>query len=306
MTALRKGRVRPLRTFTRFPFLSLLPLAALVCPTPLLSQHWTLDSDVVLATRYEWRGLPLDPGLNTQYSLYGSVAWSDLTVTAGVWSLTDLSSEEGIGLPYRWASETSPWIEAAVGGPSRQFFGGLTAYTFRSPGAVVSLERRDTWEVYAGARGALPTVPFVGEAVLYWDPHRLAGGYGELAGALQIPFWTGLIAPVGSIFLETRTGLSLGQERRSDDTQSTDFLFEEAGFTHVDVSLRTTLLPVPVWSLRASLTLEGHWMKGFDPATKTMVAQAGERLDPTRWSWRVGLRLTAPRCRPERELCRDL
>ena len=281
-------------------------LALLLFPGPLLSQQWALESDLVLASRYEWRGLQLDPGLNAQYALYGSAAWRQLIVTAGLWSLTDLSSEEAVGLPHRWAPETSPWIEAAIGGRWSQVFAGLTAYWFRTPEPEVSLKRSDTWEAYAGARGALPRVPLVGEATLYWDPHGVGGGYGELAGALQIPFWTGLIVPVGSVFLETRTGLALGQERRGDDAEPTDFLFEEAGFTHVDVSLRTTLLPIPIWSLAASLTLESHWTRGLDLATKRVVAQAGGALDPTRWSWTLGLRLTVPRCRPERELCRDL
>ena len=58
----------------------------------LLAQEWTLETDIELASKYEWRGLQLGPGFNTQYAAYGSVAWDDLMLTAGVWSLTDLSS----------------------------------------------------------------------------------------------------------------------------------------------------------------------------------------------------------------------
>ena len=77
-------------------------------PTALFSQQWALETDIGLASHYEWRGLQLDPGLNVQQAVYGSVAWRDLMLTAGIWSLTDLSSEGSVGLPERWGFRDEP------------------------------------------------------------------------------------------------------------------------------------------------------------------------------------------------------
>jgi hypothetical protein len=276
-----------------------------ISPLPLLAQEWTLEADIELASKYEWRGLQLDPGWNTQYAAYGSLAWDDFMVTAGVWSLTDLSSET-YGLPERWAFETSPWIEASVGGNRGEVLAGLTGYLLKDPEPGTDFRRGNTWEVYAGARGAMPGAPLLGEAIVYWDVDRVGGVYGELAAILQIPVWVGLVVPVGSMFLEGRSGFALGQELEVDDTEPSDYNFAERGFTHLDISLRTTFLPVPAGPFMASLTIDGHWVRGFDPETKLIGVQVGGPRDRTRWWWGFGLRVTFPRCRPERELCQDL
>ena len=148
--------------------------------------------------------------------------------------------------------------------------------------------------------------PLIGEATIYWDLDRVGGAYGEVAATLQIPVWVGLVVPIGSLFLEGRSGIALGQERRVGDTSPSDYGFEDRGFTHVDVSLRTTLLPVPVGPSMASLTLDSHWVRGLDPETRLSGVTVGGPVDRTRWWWSRGLRFTLPRCRPERELCRDL
>ena len=95
-------------------------LSFVISPTALFSQQWALEADLELASHYEWRGLQLDPGLNAQHAVYGSLAWRDLMLTVGIWSLTDLSSEGPVGLPERWAFETNPWIEASFGGDRGQ------------------------------------------------------------------------------------------------------------------------------------------------------------------------------------------
>jgi len=271
----------------------------------LLAQEWTLETDIELASKYEWRGLQLGPGFNTQYAAYGSVAWDDLMLTAGVWSLTDLSSGAE-GLPERWAFETSPWIEASVGGPRGQVLAGLTGYLLQDPEPGTDFRRGNTWEVYAGARGAMPGAPLLGEALVFWDVDRVGGVYAELAATLQIPVWVGLVVPIGSMFLEGRTGIALGQERSVDDTEPSDYNFAERGFTHLDISLRTTLLPVAAGPVTASLTIDAHWVRGLDPETKLLGVRVGGPRDRTRWWWGLGLRFTFPRCRPERELCQDL
>ena len=281
-------------------------LSFVISPTALFSQQWALEVDLELASHYEWRGLQLDPGLNAQHAVYGSLAWRDLMLTVGIWSLTDLSSEGPVGLPERWAFETNPWIEASFGGDRGQLVVGLTGYSFRSPEPGTVLRRGDTWEAHAGARGAMPGAPFIGEATVYWDLDRVGGAYGEVAATLQIPVWAGLVVPIGSIFLEGRSGITLGQERRVGDTGPSDYVFEHRGFTHIDVSLRTTLLPVPAGPFMASLTLDSHWVWGLDPETRRRGVRVGGPVDRTRWWWSLGLRFTLPRCRPERELCRDL
>ena len=216
-----------------------------LAPALLSAQQWTLEGDVALRSRYEWRGLALDPGHNLKYSAYASVAWDAASVTFGVWSLADLSTNPSAGLPERWGFETSPWLDATLGDDRRQLVVGITGYDIGAPSGPEPLRRSDTWEIYAGGRGALPGAPVVGEAVVYWDMGRVGGAYAEVAGALQIPVWAGLIVPVGSIFLEGRTGFALRQERGAGETDPRDFHFEGGGLTHLDVSLRTTLLPVP-------------------------------------------------------------
>ena len=115
----------------------------------------------------------------------------------------------------------------------------------------------------------------------------------------------GLVVPVGSWFLEGRSGYSLGQERTAGDAPS-EYLFEDRGLTHLDVSLRMTLLPVPAGPFNASLTSDVHWTRGLDAETKRIGVLTGGARDRSRWWWGVGVRFTLPRCRPERELCRDL
>jgi hypothetical protein len=281
-------------------------LWAVISPIALFAQDWALEADVELASKYEWRGLQLNPGLNVQYAVYGSLAWSDLMLTAGVWSLTDLSSEATVGLPVRWAFETNPWIEASFGGNGGQVVAGATGYVFQSPAPGTVFRRGNTWELYAGARGAMPGAPLLGEATVYWDADRVGGAYAEVAATLQIPVWAGLVVPIGSMFLEGRSGFALGQERSPDDTDPSDYLFEDRGITHVDVSLRTTLLPFPAGPFMASLTLDAHWVRGLDAETKRLGVRVAGSRDRTRWWWGLGLRFTLPRCRPERELCRDL
>ena len=78
------------------------------------------------------------------------------------------------------------------------------------------------------------------------------------------------------------------------------------GITHVDLSLHMTLLPVAAGPFMASLTLDSHWVRGLDPETKRLGVRVGGARDRTRWWWGLGLRFSLPRCRPERELCRDL
>ena len=288
------------------PSRALAALSVAVSPIALFAQDWALEADLELVSHYEWRGLQLDPGLNAQHAVYGSLAWRETILTAGVWSLTDLSAEATVGLPQRWAFETDPWIEASLGGNRGHLVAGLTRYAFRSPDPGTVFRRGNTWEVYAGARGAMPGAPLLGEATVYWDVDRVGGVYGELAAILQIPVWAGLVVPIGSMFLEGRSGFALGQERSVDDTDPSDYLFEGRGITHLDVSLRTTLLPVPAGPFFASLTLDAHWARGLDPETKRLGVRVAGSRDRTRWWWGFGLRFTLPRCRPERELCQDL
>lgn len=287
-------------------FWGLPALAMVASPNALLAQEWALEADIGFASHYEWRGLQLDPDLNLQHAVYGSLAWSDLMLTAGVWSLTDLSFDPAIGIPSRWAFEANPWIEASLGGNRGQVVAGLTRYSFRDADPGTVLRRGNTWEVYAGANGAMPGAPLLGEATVYWDVSRVGGAYAEIAAILQIPVWVGLVVPVGSIFLEARSGIALGQERRLDDTEPSDYNFEERGLTHLDISLRTTLLPMSAGPFEASFTIDGHWIRGLDPETELIGWWVGGPRDRTRFMWAVGLRLTFPRCRPERELCQDL
>ena len=285
--------------------MALFAVAALVLPAGpacLAAQAWSLDAEATYASRYEWRGLIRDTGSNLQHSVFTSVSWDRVIVTTGVWTVADLSPASN-GLPRRWGSELSPWLEASYGSESAGAFVGGTAYLFTED---ASPDRRsETAEIYAGATGMLPRVPLELETTLFWDVHRVKGGYLETAAALQIPLWNAVLVPVGSLFLEGRMGASLGHERDEGDADVAHY-FEQRGFTHVDVALLTTSTPVAFWRLEGSVTLESRWTRGFDPATRRWDGGPMQALDRDRWTWRVGVHLTAPVCRPERELCRDL
>ena len=284
----------------------LLAISSMGAAASLSAQELRLEGDMAMRSRYEWRGLALDPGYNLQYSAYASVGWGRASLTLGAWSLADLSTDPSTGLPERWGFETSPWLEATLGDDRRQLVVGVTGYDLGAPPGPEPLRRSDTWETYLGGRGAVPGAPIVGEAVIYWDMDRVGGGYAEVAGALQIPVWAGLIVPVGSIFLEGRSGFALGQERGTGETDPRDYYFEGNGLTHLDISLRTTLLPVPVGPFNASLNLESHWVTGYDRETKRVGFATDGATDRRHWWWGLGIRVAFPRCRPDRELCRDL
>jgi hypothetical protein len=281
-------------------------LCILAGPAPLQPQDWTVEGDLVLASSYEWRGLRLDPGANLQYSAYASVAWERVQLTAGAWSIADLSSGSPLGLPQRWGSEISPWVEAGFGGARNRIFLGSVGYLVEGGAAGAPLRREGTWEVYAGGRGALPRIPILGEAVLFWDAERWDRGYGEVAAALQIPLWVGSVVPLGSLFLEGRGGFALGDQSEASAADGGTTLYGETGMTHADVSLRTTLLPLGLGPVSASFTLATHWIRSLDEETERIGFQPGGPVDPSRWMWAMGMRLLFPRCRPERELCRDL
>jgi hypothetical protein len=215
--------------------------------------------------------------------------------------VTDLSRGDD-GLPGGWGSEKSPWIEASYGSDAAFAFMGAASYHIDGHGN--GLRRRDTWEAYGGGSAMLPRVPLQVEGTLFWDLHRVRGGYLETAAALQIPIWTGLLVPVGSLFLEGRMGSSVGQER-SDADEPSAFYFEDGGIGHVDMSLRTTSTPVRFWGVEGSLTVEARWTRGFDAATRRGSGPL-PGADADRWTWRAGLHLAGPACRPERELCEDL
>ena len=283
------------------PF-AIVVLAFLADPADLTAQSWSLNAEATYASRYEWRGLVQDPGSNLLHSVFASVSSDRVMVTTGVWTVVDLSPTS-TGLPKRWGSELSPWLEMSYGWDEAVAFVGGTAYLFAEDASPQ--RRSETAEIYVGATGMLPRVPILLESTLFWDVHRVRGGYLETAAALQIPLWNAVLVPVGSLFLEGRMGASLGQERDEGDADVAHH-FDQPGFTHVDVALRTTSTPVAFWQLEGSVTLEAHWTRGFDPATRRGIEGPLGGLDRDRWTWHAGVHLTAPVCRPERELCRDL
>jgi hypothetical protein len=250
---------------------------------PVVAQSWSVETELTIASRYEWRGLVREPGANLQQALYLSAFPGDAIVTAGAWAFTDLSRDAN-GSSAGWFSELSPWIEASYGSDRAFAFLGVTAYHVEE-GAFVP-PWHSTLEAYAGAEGMLPRVPLHVEGTLFWDLQTVRGGYLDAATSLQVPLWTGLLAPVGSLFLESRVGTWL-----------------DRGMGHVDVSLYTTSTPVRFWGLEGSVTLESRWTRGLDPETRRSLAGG---VDRDRWAWRAGVHLNAPACRPERQLCEDL
>lgn len=273
-------------------------------PSGVSGQGVSVDLQTSVRSSYEWRGLRLDPGATLQYAASVSNQWGPSAVSAGVWSVTDLSSSEP-GLPSDWFFEASPWVEFAYGSERGRFRVGGTGYLIREDAAEGALRRGDTWEVYVAADAPVPRTPFSVRAALFRDVDRIEGGYADVGATLRVPLWVGLVVPVGSLFIDADAGFALGAEDAGGENPDA-FLYAERGMTHLDLSARTTLLPISMGGWDVSFTLEVHRVQGFDRETERFGWSLDEGVKVTRWWWGLGVRWRTPRCRPDRELCRDL
>jgi hypothetical protein len=279
----------------------LVAAASWLCPAAIEAQL-SIAADVALRGSYEWRGFQLDPGTNLQYATYLSIVGDRVKATAGVWSLTDLSRGTP-GIPARWFHEVSPWVEITIGNPRLSFTAGATGYRLKTD-SESRAQRRPlrAEELYASLRGG--NAWLIGDLTFFYEVEN-RGAYGEIGLGPRIPLWTGATIPVGSLFLDSRIGVSL--QSGPEEGEVHEYLFAESGFTHVTVAPRLTLLPFALpFRLAGSPTLEFGLTRGLDPKTERVGYLQEGVLDRWRWSWMLGLQVTFPRCRPERELCRDL
>ena len=284
---------------------------------PLCAQL-TVGTDQTLATAYEWRGMRLDSGPAWQQAVYAAYRKGGLVVTGGTWSVIDLSTDRSVpglpaGLPQRRFYEVRPWFELSVGDPWFSTALGVTQYRLDDTAYDDVLRRpRRTTEVYWGVRGPLPLLfpgaPLVVDLRFFRDVDEVKGWYGELALAKRLPLWVGKVIPFGSVLVEARTGYAWGQAAQAGDTTPSAYLFANRGRTHGDLAARLTLLPmsIPLLPLSVSMNAEGHLTRAWDRRTRLIGFFEGGAETRDRLWWSGGIRITYPRCRPDRELCKDL
>jgi hypothetical protein len=175
---------------------------------------------------------------------------------------------------------------------------GLTSYYFdRSATTRLPHDVDKTYEIHARAEiGDWIVVP---RAVASYDFDAVKGLFLEGGATFRIPLWRQLLLPAGSLLLEADAGLSLGQERNTDDLVERSY-FDDQGLAYVGLSLGTTVGYIPVGVVNSALHVALHSQINQDDRTKLVGGR--ERKDV---KWWISLTLTSigPRCRPTRDLC---
>lgn len=243
-------------------------------------------ADVALTPHYVWRGRIVDEGWMALPDAY--VAYrlgSALSATAGAWSTIELGSRDStvLHLARRWFGETDPWIEVAASGPVDVAV-GWTRHLFPA-GSLPN-----TSEVYARVEDLeLPVI--VPRISAWWSLGAAHERYLEGALPVRVPFWNGVLLPVGSILVTPTVGYNASR---------TSTYFARRGFTHLDLAAALTIGPVDVGRFRNAVRVEGHWQRSYDPSTKFM--SLTETRSGRGWV-AFEISVFAPRCQSPRELC---
>jgi hypothetical protein len=136
----------------------------------------------------------------------------------------------------------------------------------------------------------------------WYDVDAVKGAYLEGGLTVRVPVWTGMVVPIGSLFLGAVVGYSAGQEINATDPTETAH-FAEDGVTHIDVSADLTVGYLEIGPLNGALNIEFHLQRNRDPATK-VIDGAGNTGNVIPW-FGVTLTVLGPRCRPTRAICRN-
>lgn len=249
---------------------------ALVCaPLSAAASQVSLAGSVSLTTPYVWRGLTRANGWNFQPELFLAAKIARGYLTVGGWAnveagpdspgnLSDLGSERpGI-------SEVDYWIQYGRALGEIEVTAGAIRYTFPGDGPSAARTSDDnTSEIYGAIQ--LSSTYLVPRLAAYLDMDRVSGLYME--GGVTVPL---LAYPFGNPIVFYASGLAgynLGQEQNPDRPEQ-HANFRRSGFTHFDLSLRTTIRPLRSFPL--SINLEPHFQFKMDEFTKRTSPEPGD------------------------------
>ena len=255
--------------------------------------------NVTFASRYEWRGVTRRNAAVVHPELflsYGRDSW----IAVGAWTNLELrgdaSSPGYLGSGRRWFGELNVWSEGSVlAGPIRVAVGGARYWLRPGPDSSAVYTLANFNELYGRVTG-WGFGRLVPEVAVYRDFGDSEGTYGEASLTWRIPFWIGVLAPLHSILFTGRIGASL-----TEPPDPSRWYFEEKGVTHADFSLGTALGDLgPIGPFTFFLHPELHYQIGYDPATESSSLGV---VNNRRWWMRLGIGLTGPTCRPDRQIC---
>lgn len=250
--------------------------------------QYVVSSDVVLASRFMWRGLTrsnhwvLQPDL---YATVGKQGWvspaldvSLVAISTGVWANLELMSSapddlSDLGPGQRGLSEVNPWIQFTVEQYGQEVTAGFTSYFYLADGSLPGARNSEanTSEFFMAWR----VVGEVVEPTFGWwlDPFYTKGSYvetgltGKLPGMpLPIPR-AGLDPFFGAVHLGVVAGWSAGQAVNINKPAEGAH-FVENGLTHVEFSLASSMLIAKRWFIEPSL----HLQVNHDEATRRLNA----------------------------------
>ncbi|HSL71715.1 MAG TPA: hypothetical protein VK864_15820 [Longimicrobiales bacterium] len=212
-------------------------------PAPLSAQV-AVGSDVVMRSMHVWRGVTrssrpvLQPSLFAAWQPYG---W---TVTAGIWSSSELGGLEAGHLTDAGAdrhhAEINYWLEGHTRIDGIDLRLGTVRFDLRGDSLRSGRSNTfDTGEVYGAVMVPITDLTLVGAALAY-DYDAVRGAYLALQGQHHAPFLS-LPSLMASLVLTADAGFTLGQETDPERLTEVGY-FADRGLTHVTVStaLRVT------------------------------------------------------------------
>lgn len=250
--------------------------------------------DVAFKSRYVWRGLTYRNASVIQPDFFLTYGKPTSLFTAGLWTnaeVTDVKPINGIGFDKFALGEFDLWAEYARAVGPVEVAVGWSGYFFNNDQAIgFPADLADTHEFYG--RLEVWTLPVVDLRLTGWhDVHAVKGTYFEASVRVQVPAWTQVAIPLGSLILQVETGYSLGQEINENDLTEVAY-FEEAGFTHLDLSISTTVGYLALGPVNLAMHAEAHLPFNGDARTQNTKAWGG-----------ITFTALGPRCRPERDIC---
>ena len=276
--------------------------AASALPSGGLCAQFSYGGDLTFAPHYTWRGLTRDGGWVAQPDVFVSFGGTGARATLGVWSSIELGSRDAgaLRLGRRWWGETDPWLELACH-CLIDVAAGWTSYVFaadaRDPGPL-----RSTGEFYVRLQDLDLPIRIVPQLGVWYDPSVVHGTYLEASAIIRVPFWSGVVIPLGSLTITPTIGYSAGQEVNQSNPAEAAY-FEGSGFTHFSVTAALTAGEVPLWKVANTLRFETHFQRGIDARTQAVNLPAAPTMQRTQWWIALSLTVLGPRCRPARGLC---
>ena len=257
-----------------------------------------IGADMGYRTRYVWRGLTYVDGSVIQPAVFAALSRPSSVISAGLWTIVDVSSREKSAFGVRWFGERNVWIHYTTRLDPVDVSAGWSSYFFNLDGARGLLsDRADTHEIYGAARvrwGRL--MPGL---TGWYDIGRVKGFYlvGELA--IRVPMWNGVLIPVGSLWVTGKAGLNAGQS--SGERPEQHGYFSDRGVTHYEFSISTVVGYMPMGALNGAVHLEAGWIRKRDARTRL----GPHGVDRNDRAFFFGLTLTGigPRCRPAHGVC---